>query len=764
MALEQDSLEYHRQPKPGKVEVVPSKACDTDRDLSLAYSPGVAFPCIHIAREQGKVFDYTSRGNLVAVISNGTAVLGLGDIGPFAAKPVMEGKGVLFKKFANIDVFDIELDCKDPQQFIETVKRLEPTFGGINLEDIKAPECFVIEEALRREMKIPVFHDDQHGTAIITGAALINAVAIAGKKLDQVRIVMNGAGASSIACAKLFLSLGVKLENILMCDSQGVIYKGRTSGMNQYKSEFANATKARTLADAFEGADVFVGLSAAGAVTKDMVARMASKPIIFAMANPVPEIMPEDAKEIRPDALMATGRSDYPNQVNNVLGFPFIFRGALDVRATSINEAMKLAAVHAIANLAREEVPESVSRAYGGRTFKFGPEYMIPKPFDPRVLLSVAPAVAKAAVESGVAQRPITDFQAYRDQLESMFGPSKTFIRNAINRVKSRVRSHPEEKPRLVFPEATSEKVLRAAQVIAEEGIAEPILLGYPEVIESHIQNLELDQLFKAKIIHASQSAHFERYSQALFEMRKRKGVQLQEARRLMADPNYFGAMMVNLDEADAMVNGVTQNYADSVRPILEIIGTPKKGIAAGISVVLAKDRVLFFTDTTVNIEPTAEEVATIAIQASEVARFFQMDPSIAMLSFSNFVGKHPSPRKMRMAAEMVKSLRPDLKVDGEMQADTAVNKQVIKDFFAFCELPKGANILVFPSLDASNIAYKLLQQLGEIEVLGPFLMGIRRPAHVLQRAATVNDIVNTAALAALHVHAVRELRAQKRG
>lgn len=621
----------------------------------------------------------------------------------------------------------------------------------------------MIEEALRSQMKIPVFHDDQHGTAIITGSALINAVHIAGKKLDEVKIVMNGAGASSIACARLFVSLGVNRANIIMCDSQGAIYKGRPSGMNKYKEEFACETSARTLADAFKGADVFVGLSAAGAVTKEMVASMGDKPIVFAMANPVPEIMPEDVRAVRPDAMIATGRSDYPNQVNNVLGFPFIFRGALDVRATSITEEMKLAAVHAIAGLAREDVPESVSRAYGGKTFKFGPDYMIPKPFDPRVLMSVAPAVAKAAMDSGVAQIPIEDFQAYKDKLESMFGASKSFIRSAINRVKSRVRQAPEEKPRIVFPEAASEKVLRAAQIIAEEGIAEPILLGYREVIETHIQNLELDQLFKAKIIHPSQGENFDKYSKHLYEMRKRRGVQLQEARRLMADPNYYAAMAVNLDDADAMVNGVTQNYADSVRPILEIIGTPKKGLAAGISVMLTKDRVLFFTDTTVNIDPTAEEIATIAIQAAEVSQFFNMDPRIAMLSFSNFGGKHASPKKMKLATEMVKAQRPDLIVDGEMQADTAVNPEVVSSYFPFCEIRKGANVLVFPNLDSSNIAYKLLQQLGQIEVLGPFLMGVRRPAHVLQRAASVNDIVNTTALAALHVHAVREMRADKK-
>jgi len=757
-----DSLDYHSSGKPGKIEVIATKPCDTERDLSLAYSPGVAKPCIEIAKDPKKVYDYTAKGNLVAVITNGTAVLGLGNIGPLAGKPVMEGKGILFKKFADIDVFDIELNCKTPEDFILTVKSLEPTFGGINLEDVKAPECFVIEEALKKELNIPVFHDDQHGTAIITSAALLNAVHIAGKKLEKIKVVVNGAGASAHACSKLFLSLGVKKENLIMCDSKGVIYKGRAEGMNPWKEEFASETKKRTLTEALDGADVFLGLSTARAVTGEMLKKMNAKPIVFACANPDPEIMPEEALQARPDVMMATGRSDYPNQVNNVLGFPFIFRGALDVRATQINEQMKLAAVQAIAKLAREEVPESVSRAYGGKQFKFGPEYFIPKPFDPRVLLWVAPAVAKAAMESGVAQTPIDDFEKYHDKLESLQGAAKSFIRSAINKVKTAAKKSNFDLPKIGFPEAHSEKVLKACSIILEEQIARPVLFGYPEVITKKIQSLGLTQLNDVEIFRPSHHPNLHLYAQTLFEMRKRKGVNVAESLRLMGDPNYFATMATHLGDLDGVINGVTQNYPTSVRPILEIIGRTKRGVASGLIIVVLKDRVLFFADCTLNIEPSAEDLAEIAIHASEIAQYFEIEPRIAMLSYSNFAGRHESPLKMKHAAEIVKDKYPHIIIDGEMQADTAVEPHIIAEQFPFSEIKKGANILIFPDLNSGNISYKLLQRLGNAEILGPFLLGLRKPAHTMQRSCSVNDIVNTVALTALQVQAIREMKANR--
>lgn len=757
-----DSLEYHASGRPGKIEVITSKPCDTDRDLSLAYSPGVAQPCIEIAKDSKKVFDYTAKGNLIAVVTNGTAVLGLGNIGPLAGKPVMEGKGVLFKKFADIDVFDIELNAQTAEEVIQAVKALEPTFGGINLEDIKAPECFIIEEELKKTLNIPVFHDDQHGTAIITSAALLNAVHIVGKKIEKIKVVVNGAGASAHACSKLFISLGVKKENLIMCDSKGVIYKGRQEGMNQWKEEFANDTKKRTLTEALEGADVFLGLSVARSVTGEMLKKMNDKPIVFACANPDPEIMPDEALAARPDVLIATGRSDFPNQVNNVLGFPFIFRGALDVRATQINEQMKLAAVHAIAKLAREEVPESVSRAYGGKQFKFGPEYFIPKPFDPRVLLWVAPAVAKAAMESGVAQHPIEDFEKYHDKLESLQGAAKSFIRSAINKVKTATKKSQMDLPKIGFPEAHSEKVLKACSIILEEGIARPVLYGYPEVVKKKIQALGLSQLHDVEIYRPSQHPNLNLYAQTLFEMRKRKGVNLPEAMRLMADPNYFSTMAVHLGDLDAVINGATQSYASSVKPILEIIGKTKAGVASGLIIMVLKDKVLFFSDCTLNINPTAEELASIAIDAAEIAQYFEIEPRIAMLSYSNFSAKHESPQKMKRAAEIVKDRFPHLIVDGEMQADTAVDPSIILEQFNFSELKKGANILMFPDLSSGNIAYKLLQRLGGAEVIGPFLLGLRKPAHTLQRSCSVNDIVNTVALTALQTQVIREMKARR--
>ena len=759
MKLDDEALLYHSSGRPGKLEVLPHKPCDTERSLSLAYTPGVAAPCREIAKDVSKVYDYTARGNLVGVVTNGTAVLGLGNIGPEAGKPVMEGKAVLFKKFADIDVFDIEIKTQDVNEFITAVKNLEPTFGGINLEDIRSPDCFVIEETLRREMKIPVFHDDQHGTAIITGAALINAAELAEKKLPELRLVMNGAGAACIATARFFLKLGVKKENIIMCDEHGVIYKGREIGTNPYKNEFASTTSRRTLAEALHDADAFVGLSVGNCLLPDMIKPMAKKPIIFAMANPVPEIMPELAKEARPDAIIASGRSDYPNQVNNVLGYPFIFRGALDVRATSINDEMKLAAAHALARLAREDVPEKVSLAYGGKTFRFGPNYLIPKPFDPRVLLWVAPAVAKAAMDSGVAQIGIEDFQAYHDQLEARLGGARSFIRAAINRVKKKVDQEKEHLPKLVFTEGISGKILKALNTIVEEEIAQPIIVGNEEAVRKKVLEMEMDNLKDVVVWQPATHASYPKYVRALYELRKRKGVSLPEAERLMLDPNYFGTMAVHLGDADALINGATQNYADAVRPILKIIGTSRRGVPSGLVMQILKDRVLLFADVTVNLNPTAEQIATIAVHAAEAAQYLNMEPRIAMLSFTNFTAELDTPRKMRQAVEIVKERYPHLIVDGEMQADTAVNPEISNRIFPFSELKKGANILIFPSLDAGNIAYKLVSQLSGGVILGPFLMGINKPSNVLQRTCTVDDIVNMVAMTALQVQAFQERR-----
>ncbi len=760
--FDEEALEFHAKGKPGKIEVVPSKPTNTEKALSLAYSPGVAAPCKAIAKDPGKVYDYTAKGNLVAVISNGTAVLGLGNIGPLASKPVMEGKGILFKQFAGIDVFDIELNTMDVASTVAAVKALEPTFGGINLEDIKAPECFDIEEQLKAQMKIPVFHDDQHGTAIVSGAALINACDLTGRKMQDVRIVMNGAGAASVACGKIFISLGARKENIIMCDTTGVIYKGRKEGMNKYKELFACATEARTLTEALKGADVFIGLSVAGAVTAEMVMPMAKNPIIFAMANPDPEIDPMTARQARPDSLIATGRSDYPNQVNNVLGFPSIFRGALDTRATQINEEMKLAAVDALARLAREDVPDHVSATYGGKSFRYGPEYLIPKPFDPRVLLWVAPAVAKAAMDSGVAQKRIEDFDAYRDTLESFQGPSKVFIRSAIHKVHANTAANNGVLPKIVFPEGASSKILKALSLLVDEKICEPILLGYSEQLDEKIRNLEIRNLDKVTRIQPSKHPNFKKYVQELHKRRARKGVFVGEADRLMRDANYFASMMVEMGDADGMVTGATINYADAVRPILQTIGTARDGIAAGLNLVLLEDRFILLADTTVNLDPTAEQLATIALQCARVAEYFEVEPKIAMLSFSNFTGIHSSPKKMRRAVEIVKAKRPDLIVDGEMQADTAVNADIQSRIFPFCDLKGGANILIFPNLESSNIAYKLLQQLGKGEVIGPFLMGVKHSANVLQRTTTVDSIVNSVVLTALEAQHLKERRKRR--
>lgn len=759
LTLDQEALEYHIKGKPGKIEVISSKPCATEKDLALAYSPGVAAPCKAIAKDPAKVYDYTSKGNLVGVISNGTAVLGLGNIGPLASKPVMEGKGILFKQFAGIDVFDIEINTTDVDTFCNAVRVLEPTFGGINLEDIKAPECFEIEERLKAEMNIPVFHDDQHGTAIVSGAALLNACTITHRKMENVRIVVNGAGASANACAKIFISLGAHCENIIMCDSQGVIYKGRTKGMNKYKEYFAANTECRTLTEALNGADVFVGLSVAGALTPEMLKQMNQDPIIFAMANPDPEILPPKAREARPDAIIATGRSDFPNQVNNVLGFPSIFRGALDTRSTQINEEMKLAAVHALAKLAREDVPDKVTDSYGGKNFKFGREYLIPKPFDTRVLLWVAPAVAKAAIASGVATKEITDWEAYKESLEAFQGPSKIFIRSAINRVHLNAAADGGVLPKIVFPEGGTSKVLKALRTLVEEKICEPVLLGYPISIREKIKALDLPILENVTIIHPSSHPKFKDYRAELFKRRQRKGVTSREAERLLFDPNYFASMMVEMGDADGMVTGASQTYADAVRPILKTIGTHQDGVPCGLNFVLSDDKIMLLMDTTVNINPTAEQCAQMAIQGARVANYFGFEPRIAMLSYSNFSGEGGTPSKMKRAAEIVRELRPDLMVDGDMQADSAINPKIMERIFPFSTLKGSANILIFPNLEAANICYKFVQQVGKVEVIGPFLMGVRRSANVLQRTSTVEQIISSVVLTALEAQYIKEFR-----
>jgi malate dehydrogenase (oxaloacetate-decarboxylating)(NADP+) len=744
MSKKQDALDYHSTGRKGKIEVISSKPCSTARDLSLAYSPGVAEPCLEIEKNPEDAYKYTAKGNLVAVVSNGTAVLGLGNIGALAGKPVMEGKGVLFKRFADIDVFDIEVNTENADEVIKVCQLLEPTFGGINLEDIKAPECFYIEEELKKTMNIPVFHDDQHGTAIISAAALINALEIVGKKIEEIRIVVNGAGASAIACANLAISLGVKAENLIMCDTKGVIYKGRAEGMNKYKERFAVDTNLRTLEEAAAGADVLYGLSSKGAFTKETVKRLAKDPIIFAMANPDPEITPEEVKEVRDDVIMATGRSDYVNQVNNVLGFPFIFRGALDVRATAINEDMKKAAVFALANLAKEECPDSVCRAYGNSKFTFGREYIIPKPFDPRALLRVAPAIAKAAVDSGVARQPIEDMAKYMEHLEALQGKAKETMRLIINKAKT-------DPKRVVLPEGENEKILRAAQVMIEEGIAKPILLGKRKDIENKIAELNLD-LNGVTIIDPDDSPDTERYAQALFELRQRKGVTLSEARRMIARKSrtYFGCVMVRLGEADTLLSGIDAHYPDTIRPALEVIGK-RDGLSSvhGLYMMITKKGIFFLADTTVCIEPTPEELAETAILAAETARVLEIEPHVAMLSFSNFGSvNHPQTLKVKRATQIVKERAPELMVDGEMQSDTAVTPEILSSNYQFAALKGAANVLIFPDLNSGNICYKLLHHLGGADTIGPILMGMKKPVHVLQRGDDVDDIVNMAAIA----------------
>lgn len=744
MLTKKEALEYHSSGRPGKIEVISTKPCTTQRELSLAYTPGVAEPCREIAVKPDDVYQYTAKGNLVAVISNGTAVLGLGNIGALAGKPVMEGKGVLFKRFADIDVFDIELNTEDPDELIKAVTLLEPTFGGINLEDIKAPECFYIEEELKKRMNIPVFHDDQHGTAIISGAALLNALEIVNKKISEVKVVFSGAGAAGIACAKLYESLGVKHENITLVDTKGVVYKGRKEGMNKYKEYFAKETDMRTLADVIKGADVFCGVSAKGILTKEMVKTMADNPIVFAMANPDPEITYEEATAARSDIIMATGRSDYPNQVNNVLGFPFIFRGALDVRATTINEEMKIAAAHALADLAKEDVPDSVIRAYGGKRIEFGREYIIPKPFDPRVLLWEAPAVAKAAMETGVARRPIKDFEAYKDCLEARLGKSREIMRFFIHKAQ-------EVRKRIVFPEGTESKIIRASAIIAEEKIACPVLLGNRDIILKKFDELGLD--FDEKqinIIEPELSPKFESYVQELFQLRQRKGVTYFDAERMTRTPDIFGMLMVRMGDADGLISGLTKHYPETVRPALQIIGK-KETIRriAGLYMMVFKTDTVFIADATVNIEPSVEDLVDITIQVADKVKQFNFTPKIAMLSFSNFGStRHPLAEKVRLATEKIKELRPDLIIDGEMQADTSQNPDIINEFYPFSKLKEKANVLICPDLTSANISYKLLATLGGATAIGPILLGIKKPVYLLGYGSLVDDIVNITAMA----------------
>ncbi|GAA4836612.1 NADP-dependent malic enzyme [Algivirga pacifica] len=740
----EDALEYHEHSIPGKIAVIPTKGTQSQRDLALAYSPGVAYPCLEIANNKEDVYKYTTKGNLVAVISNGTAVLGLGNIGPEASKPVMEGKGVLFKIFAGIDVFDIEVDSTDVDEFVRIVKSLEPTFGGINLEDIKAPDCFEIETRLKQEMNIPVMHDDQHGTAIISGAALLNALELVNKKAEEVKVVVSGAGASAISCVKIFIELGVSKSNIIVCDSRGVIHTEREN-LTGHKAEFAANTDARTLEEAMQGADVFLGLSMGNVVSPEMLQTMGDNPIVFALANPDPEIPYEIAMSSREDLIMATGRSDHPNQVNNVLGFPFIFRGALDVRATEINESMKLAAVKAIADLAKQPVPDAVTKAYNLESLNFGTSYIIPKPLDPRLLTSVAPAVAKAAMETGVAQQPITDWDEYKNELQQRMGQEDNIIRRMNNKAR-------QTRKRIVFAEADNPKVLKAIRVAKDEGIVDPILLGNRERIEAMIEALELKGMSKVTIIDPRAkefAAQKEEYAKAYYEKRQRKGIIMEEAHDLMSKRNYFGAMMVEKGEADALLSGVTRNYAGTIRPALEVIGA-RDGLVASMYLMLTKKGPLFFADTTINENPSAEELAKITeMVAKTVKRDFDLEPRVALLSHSNFGGsKHPDSTRMRQVRQLLKEKMPNLKVDGEIQANFAVNKEALTNVFPFSELAgEGANIFIFPDLTSANISYKLLQEMGEVEAIGPIMLGMKKTVHILQLGSEEREILHMIAL-----------------
>lgn len=739
----EDALNYHVQGKPGKIEVIPTKPLSSQLDLALAYSPGVAEPCKEIANDKENVYKYTSKGNLVAVISNGTAVLGLGDIGPEASKPVMEGKGVLFKKFAGIDVFDIEIDEKDPQKLIQIIKSLEPTFGGVNLEDIKAPECFVIEETLKREMNIPVMHDDQHGTAIISGAALLNALEIVNKKIEDIQLVVNGAGASAVSCTKFYMSLGVRKENIVMCDKEGPIRADRAN-LDPIKAAFATQKDVYTLTEALEGADVFLGLSAGNIMTPEQILKMANNPIVFALANPDPEIAYDLAMSTREDLIMATGRSDYPNQVNNVLGFPYIFRGALDVRATSINEEMKLAAAKAIAALAKEPVPDIVNKAYGDAKMAFGSLYLIPKPLDPRLITTIAPAVARAAMESGVAKYAITDWEAYELELQERIGIDQRLMLRVVTRAK-------KDPKRVVFAEADNVKILKAVQVLRDERVAIPILLGRKEKIFQIIEENQLDLSGVTIVDPYVDEDRLRHYGNLLFEKRKRKGLTPQECYRLMKDRNYFGSMMVELGEADALISGLTKDYPKTILPALHVIGV-KKGIdrVAGMYIMNTDRGPFFFSDTTVNVNPTAEQLVEIIGLTANGVRFFDIDPKVAILSYSNFgSAKGEVASKTAKAAALARAKYPEMVIEGEMQANVALNEEIQQENYPFSSLiGNKVNTLIFPDLSSGNIAYKLLSELGHAEAIGPVLLGMNKPVHILQLGSSIREIINMVAIA----------------
>ena len=749
----QESLDYHKSGRPGKIEVVPTKKHSSQRDLSLAYSPGVAEPCIKISKNIDDVYEYTAKSNLVAVITNGTAVLGLGDIGPEASKPVMEGKGLLFKIFADIDVFDIEVNACEVDKFVEVVKSIAPTFGGINLEDIKAPECFEIEKRLKKELDIPIMHDDQHGTAIISAAALLNALELADKKIDAIKIVINGAGAAAMSCANLYLSLGAKKSNIIMLDSQGVIRKDRNN-LTKEKAFFASDRNLNTLDEAMCRADVFLGLSSGNIVSKEMIKSMAIAPIVFALANPNPEISYNDAISARDDIIMATGRSDHPNQVNNVLGFPYIFRGALDVRATCINEEMKLAAVRSIAELTKEVVPDTVNLAYGEKVITFGPEYIIPKPLDNRLISVVAPAVAKAAIESGVAQRNISNFEEYAQELNKRLGLDNKLVR----RITSKAKRNPK---RIVFAEAEHYKILKAAQEVKDEGIAIPILLGREVRIRQLIDDNFLD-LDDVQIVDPKSDEQRERrnqFGQILFEKRKRKGMTLTEAQKLMRERNYFGSMMVDQGMADAFISGISRNYPSTLRPALQIIGT-EEGVdkVAGMFILNTKKGTLFLADTTININPSAEELANIAMLTAKTVRRFNVVPKIALLSYSNFGSSMNSKvAKITEALKIINETEPNLSIDGEIQADFALNKEKREQIFPFSNLKENANTLIFPNLDSGNIAYKLMQEFDDVEAIGPILIGMKKPVHILQLSCSVREIVNMVTIAVIDAQTKRK-------
>ena len=745
----QDALDYHSQGRPGKIEVIPTKPYSSQRDLALAYSPGVAEPCLRIAENKDDVYKYTAKGNLVAVISNGTAVLGLGDIGPEAGKPVMEGKGLLFKIFADIDVFDLELDTKNVDDFVKIVKALEPTFGGVNLEDIKAPECFEIERRLKEEMNIPVMHDDQHGTAIISAAALLNACELQKKKMEKIKIVVNGAGAAAISCSRLYVSLGAKKENMVMCDRSGVIRADRPN-LDSIKQEFATKRNLTTLEEAMKDADVFIGLSSADCVSVAMLKSMAKNPIVMAMANPNPEIAYELAINARKDIIMATGRSDYPNQVNNVLGFPYIFRGALDVRATAINEEMKIAAVRAIAELARKTVPEAVNMAYNLRNIKFGKDYIIPKPMDHRLMTNVSMAVAKAAIDSGVARKKITDWDAYAEELKRRLGTDDAIMRAITSKAKS-------DPKRVVFAEADNYKILKAAQIVKDENIAIPILLGNKEKIQKIIEESALELNGVEIIDPALEPERSHKYAKSLFEKRQRRGFTFIEASKAMRDRNYFGSSMVEFGEADAMISGLTKNYASTIKPALQIIGT-EDGVSrvAGMYMMMTEKGPIFFGDTTVTVNPTVEELVDITLLLEKSVRKFNIQPRIAILSYSNFGSNEGEvPEKTRKAVAILHEKHPEVVVDGEMQGNFAINNSLLKDNFPFSTLADApANTLVFPNLESGNIAYKLLQELGGAEAIGPILLGLKKPVHIVQLGSSVREIVNMVTIAVLDVQA----------